>query len=199
MRSCSTDPARHGARTTWLAVAVMLAACSGGRGPAPSELDPLIQERPPRPVLADDAELSAAKLAALSLADDTVSARAEFERLRSGPYTGLADNAEDLLNAALGELAYVQLSEQMLRRNDLDPALRLRLERYLDEQPLESADDSLADNRRDNAGTLFNRAVDPLSRLSIGAALNPRRFACSIRSRKSPRGSGRRFTSGRST
>ncbi len=173
MRSCSTKSQRHGPSCAWLAVAVMLAACGGGRGPAPSELDPLVRERPPRPVLADEAEQSAADLAALALADDLVSARAELERLRRGPHTGLADNAEDVLNAAQGERTYVQLSEQMLKRDDLDAALRLRLERYIDEQPLQSAEDSLADDRRYKAGSMFNRAVEPLSRLSVGAALNP--------------------------
>ena len=173
MRSCSTESRRHGVSSAWLALAVMLAACSGGRGPAPSELDPLTRRRPPRPVLADEAEQSAANLAALALADDLVSARVELEQLRRGPHTGLADNAEDVLNAARGERAYVQLSEQMLEHDDLDPALRLRLERYLDEQPLQSAKDSLADNRRYRLGSMFNRAVAPLSRLSVGAALNP--------------------------
>jgi hypothetical protein len=124
-------------------------------------------------VLADEAEHSAADLAALALAGELVSAQAELLRLRRGPHTGLADNAEDVLNAALGERAYAQLSEQMLKRDDLDPALRLRLERYLDEQPLQSAEDSLADDRRYKAGSIFNRAVAPLSRLSVGVALNP--------------------------
>ena len=182
MRSCSTDSQRrgadrqeawHGASCAWVVVAVMLAACSSGRGPSPSELDPLTSHRPPRPVLADEAEHSAADLAALALAGQLVSAQVELERLRRGPHTGLADNAEDVLNAALGERAYAQLSEQMLKRDDLDPALRLRLERYLDAQPLQSAEDSLADDRRYKAGSIFNRAVAPLSRLSVGVALNP--------------------------
>ena len=173
MRSCSTDSPRYSITSACLVVAVMLAACSSGRGPAPSELDPLTRQLPPRPVLADEAEQSAAELAALALADDLVSAGAELERLRLEPHTGLADNAEDVLNAARGERAYVELSEQMLKRNDLDPALRLRLERYLEDQPLESAADSLADYRRYKAGSIFNRAVAPLSRLSVGVALNP--------------------------
>ena len=165
------------------------------------------QPSSPRPVLADEAEHSAADLAALALAGQLVSAQVELERLRRGPHTGLADNAEDVLNAALGERAYAQLSEQMLKRDDLDPALRLRLERYLDAQPLQSAEDSLADDRRYKAGSIFNRAVAP-SRVSALALHSTRsrpharqwpRFGCSPRSPKSLPGSGRRSTSGRST
>ncbi|MEE9281550.1 MAG: hypothetical protein V3V67_15365 [Myxococcota bacterium] len=137
------------------------------------ELDPLVHERAARPALADDAERDAAELAARALADDLAGAASVLDRLRAGPHTGLADNGEDLLNAASGAAGYAEHAERMLDDEDLDPALRLRLETYLEQQPLRSAARSLADDRRYKAGAVFNRVVEPLSRISAGAALNP--------------------------
>ncbi len=170
MRSCRVS-SRPGA--AGLVLALALGACSGGRGPAPSELDPLVQERAPRPTLPDRAERSVGRLAALVLANDLGAAEARLESLRHGPHTGLVDNAEDLLNSALGPSTYVERAALMLDRDDLDPALRLRLETHLAEQPLRRADRSLADDRRYKAGAVFNRAVVPLSRLASGATLDP--------------------------
>ncbi len=164
MRSC---------RTSSLALVLLLGACSGARGPAPAELDPLIHQRPARAALPDPAERRAGKLAAYALADDPDAAESMLGALRQGEHTGLADNAEDLLNATRGLSGYPERTRRMLDRDDLDPALRLRLETYLEEQPLNSAARQLSDDRRYKAGAIFNRAVAPLSHLSAGIALDP--------------------------
>ena len=75
--------------------------------------------------------------------------------------------------AAGGSLAYPDRADALLDRDDLDPALRRRVELARDADPLRVADARLGEERRAQVGALFNRVIEPLSTLALTGALNP--------------------------
>lgn len=167
-----------------LAAAVVLAICAGActRAPTPAELQPLLDARPARSPLPDDAERMAVRVAAAALAgraDQALSRSAALEReeklrdARGEPPSGLVDNAAEIVAACDGSDAFPAHSRDLLARGDLDPAIRLRLERMITSDPLESADADLAADRRFKAGALVNRIVEPASKLLLTGLLNP--------------------------
>jgi hypothetical protein len=130
--------------------------------------------------LPDDVERATGRLAAVVLANQTDTAAEilgaiqenDADRQRKGlPSTGLTDNALDLFNALEGSRGYPALAEALLDREDLDPVLRSRIERYLESQPLRVAEERLREDRVRKWGSVFNRTVAPASRLFTGGAL----------------------------
>jgi hypothetical protein len=135
-----------------------------------------------RAPLPDDAERAAGRLAAFALAGRPDSAAAMLEALtdddearrqRGEPPTGLADNGRELLAAAGGPAAYSAQAERMLEQAELDPALRRRLQAYLDSQPLRVAERRMRESRRARVGAVVNRVTAPFSRFLFGGTLNP--------------------------
>lgn len=169
--------------TIWCsAAALVLAGCAGERGPAPAEWRPLEAARAAHEPLPDDAERIAARLAAAALvgrvrdaeAEGAALAREDAAREARGELpSGLADNAAELLAACAGSESFPERADALLDRNDLDPALRRRLELARDRAPLSVADTRIAEERRFKLGALFNRVIEPLSTLAISGALNP--------------------------
>ena len=177
--SCRTSRAR-----TALGCAALcaLAACAHPQDPTPAEWRPLESARPPREPLPDDAERIAGRLAAAVLdgrredAEAQAAALAREDALREerGELpSGLADNAAELFAATGGSLAYPDRTDALLDRDDLDPALRRRVELARDAEPLHVADARLGEERRARIGALFNRVIEPLSTLALTGVLNP--------------------------
>ena len=112
-------------------------ACAHPRDPTPAEWRPLETARPPREPLPDDAERIAGRLAAAVLdgrredaeAQAAALAREDAQREERGELpSGLADNAAELFAATGGSIAYPDRTDTLLDRDDLDPALRRRVE-----------------------------------------------------------------------
>jgi len=160
-----------------LPVALVLASCAGPRELSPAERKPMAHATPPRQPLPDAVERTAGRMAALVLADRPDSAAelltlieehdAELEA-RGEPPSGLMDNGIDLLNTLDGSRSYLQHAHEMLERDDVDPRLRRRLERYLDSQPLRLAERRLREDRVIKFGSVINRITAPVSQFLFG-------------------------------
>ena len=146
----------------------------------PAEQEPLANRLAPRQPLPDDLERAAGRLAALALADQPDRAAEvlgwmndyEERRMREGRRpSGLLDNGLDLLNALDGTERYPARAEELLRRKDLDPVTRRRIEHALESQPLRVASRRLHEDRVRKLGSLFNRLVAPASHLLLGGGL----------------------------
>ncbi len=142
----------------------------------------MLAGRPAREPLPDDAERIAARVAAAALAGRTDQARslaASLERedalreARGEKPSGLRDNATEVVAACDGSDAFPDHARALLARSDLDPALRRRLEWAIATDPLERADASVAEDRQWKAGSIFNRLVEPVSKLLLTGITNP--------------------------
>ena len=107
----------------------------------------------------DEADVALARLVAL-----------EQARLAAGEApTDLVPHAMDARNAMLGDgPAWRLATRELLDRNDLDPALRARLERGIQEDPLEVADARKQDAFTRRLARRVNALAEPLGR-SIGS------------------------------
>ncbi|MGH2899870.1 MAG: hypothetical protein ACRDMZ_14445, partial [Solirubrobacteraceae bacterium] len=166
------------AAALWIALAAQ--ACT--RAPTPAEIQPVLDGRPARLPLPDDAERIASRIAAASLAGHTDEASALATRLesedaarveRGEPPSGLVDNAAEILWASDGSDAFPGHAEDLLDRDDLDPAMRRRLQLAIASDPLVAADASVAEERQWKFGAVVNRVVEPLSKLLISGIANP--------------------------
>jgi hypothetical protein len=142
----------------------------------------VLEGRPAREPLPDDAERIASRVAAAALAGRTDQARSRSASLeredalresRGEPPSGLADNAAELVAACDGSDAFAVHARALLARNDLDPALTRRLEWTIADDPLERADASVSLDRQWKAGSIFNRVVEPVSKLLLTGIANP--------------------------
>jgi tetratricopeptide (TPR) repeat protein len=166
----------------WAVAAVLAAGCAAHRPETAAELDPLEPGGERSVALPDDTEVAAGRLAAMVLADRPDSAASYYAEMREAedrrratdaPRTGLLDNARDLQNSLEGTDDYADHARRMLAQDDLDPVLRRRLEVFLESQPLAIAEERLREDRRVKVASVFNRLVEPMSRLALGASLNP--------------------------
>jgi hypothetical protein len=111
--------------------------------------------------------------------DQALSLAASLEALdvlreaRGEPPSGLADNVAELVAACDGSDAFPIQARTLLARGDLDPALRRRLAWTIANEPLERADASVSEDRQWKAGALFNRVVEPVSKLLLTGIANP--------------------------
>ena len=142
----------------------------------------MLDGSPAREPLPDDAERIASRVAAAALAGHTDQALSlaaglaredELREARGEPASGLADNAAVVTAACAGSDAFPAHARTLLARNDLDPALRLSLERMIASDPLERADASISDDRQWKAGSVFNRVAQPLSQFLLTGVANP--------------------------
>jgi hypothetical protein len=136
------------------------------------------------PIVPDEADHAAADAATAALAGDAdgvaaaVARIAAFDAARSEGPTGLEPAALDLLHAsARPGRAYDEASLDLLERDDLDPALRERIERARADDPLRIADARVHDARMTAAARLFNTVVEPIGQSLLVTALAPYRLA----------------------
>jgi hypothetical protein len=113
-----------------------------------------------------------------------VAALAELESARlqeADTPTGLVPYALDLRNATTTDpLEYEAESRRLLERDDLDPALRHRLEAMVDDDERLLANERLSDAREARAGRIFNALVEPVGRSIVNGIMLPWRLARSI-------------------
>lgn len=156
-------------------LALSLSACAGPGGlPVDATLQPLPEARA---IVPDDADLAARDLAAAALATDHPGVTRSLSRLETldgdetandrAP-TGLVPVAEDLAAASADDhVAYVRASEALLQRDDLDPALRTRLEQTLADEPLRLAAARRHDALVNSIASIFNVIAEPLGRAAL--------------------------------
>jgi len=130
----------------------------------------------------DVADHTAAELAAAALASDREEAILALERLEDvdtvlvaveEPQTGLVPAARDLVNTTLDDpRRYREETRKLLEEDDLDPALRGRLELVSSDDPLLLARARMRDSYMISFGRAFNAIAEPLGRslMSVGAA-----------------------------
>lgn len=156
-------------------VALALSACAG-RGGAP--VGPPLQPLPEaRAIVPDDADLAARDLAAAALASSRPNVARSLSQLesldgdaaaRDGAPTGLVPVAKDLAAASADDRAgYVRSTEALLQRDDLDPALRTRLEQSLADEPLRLAQARRRDAFVNSFASVFNVIAEPLGRAAL--------------------------------
>jgi hypothetical protein len=174
------------ARAALAAAVVVACACaSPGAPPAGSAL----RDGRLAPLVPDAAEHAAADLAAAALVGDLAAADAAIARIRAfdaereAGDTGLAPAAEDLFNAAARPgRAWRSAAEQLLERDDLDPALRERITRALRDDPLVRADARVRDARVSAFARGFNTLAEPIGQSLLSTALAPWRLVRSLAS-----------------
>ncbi len=97
------------------------------------------------------------------------------------PRTGLVPAAVDLANATQGDpRAYRSGTQRLLERDDLDPALRARLEIAERDDPLVLARDRLREDWLFEFGRAFNAVAEPLGSSITTFTLAPYRLARSV-------------------
>jgi hypothetical protein len=175
------------------ATAFLLAGCAKpGAAPGRSVIDANVQFATVAP---DAADYVSARLAAAALvAGDDEESRYEVERalasldaiervldLTDEPRTGLVPAARDLRNAALYDHRGYRISaEELLADDGLDPALRERIERFNDDDPIALADARIRDAWVLSFGRAFNALAEPVGKSIMTIAAAPYRLAQSI-------------------
>ncbi len=171
----------------WVAAlaALSLAAChTPGGQPAGSAFVPP-HELPP--LMPDEVDHTAADLATATLASNRRSAAHALAKLRAAdgsrdeeglPPTGLMPSAQDLVNATLDdERSYRSATENLLDEDDLDAAVRGRLEQVTADDPLRLADQRTLDARITRFGQAFNAVAEPLGTSILNATMAPYRLS----------------------
>jgi hypothetical protein len=140
-------------------------------GPA---IEPLPEARA---IVPDDVDLAARDLAAASLAGDRAGVASTLSRLEHldtlhaeshGVATGLVPVAKDLAAASSDDhVTYIRAADQLLERDDLDPALRARLEQNVADEPLRIAALRRRDARVNQIAGIFNVIMEPLGRAAL--------------------------------
>jgi hypothetical protein len=159
-----------------LVASALLSLASGcGAAFAPAEIAPLERGTAPREPLPDEAERAVARLAASCFAGPCAMQRLDELRAidaareaQDMPPTNLVDDALDLMNAGKGEQAYLSYAQDMLEDDQADATLRLKLERYVETQPLAIARRRLREDRTAVLGGLFNQLSGPAARMATG-------------------------------
>jgi hypothetical protein len=97
------------------------------------------------------------------------------------PPTGVLPYALDARNATLDDtLAYRRAAEALLRRKDLDPALRARIRQEVADDPLRLADARLHDARMRRVGRAVNALSEALGRSAFNSFMFPVRVVRSM-------------------
>ncbi|MBW2713336.1 MAG: hypothetical protein JRC77_06245 [Deltaproteobacteria bacterium] len=97
------------------------------------------------------------------------------EREKAGkPISGLLPYAEAALIACIDDDAlYRQKERELLKDDDLDPALRARLEQGAADDPLLLAQQRLQEDRTEHYGGVYNRVAGPLGRFALSGVMIP--------------------------
>jgi hypothetical protein len=171
-----------------LTAAAGLSACRSPAGAPPaSAFRPSARVLVPPPDVADRTAVEAARAALISDRAATERALWRMNRIETvltlsdDKSTGLVPVSIDLLNATLDDRrAYRGATQQLLARNDLDPALRVQLEQFRDDDPLELANDRVRDALLLEFGRAFNSLAEPIGRSIMTWQLAPYRLGRSL-------------------
>jgi len=146
---------------------------------------PTLPLRPP-----DELDRSAHALASAVLLGEPGRAEAARERIegldadraRSGEApSGLAPYAQDAVNATAPDpLAFDAAQRELLERDDLDEALRRRVEAEVDDDPLSLAEKRMGEAQRSRLSRLVNAFTQAIGTSFASPALLPYRLATSL-------------------
>jgi hypothetical protein len=138
-------------------------------------------------IIPDDADIAAADIAAAALVSDRDAAQDALMRLEEfdgalaadeAPTTGLSDVAVDLVNSTLDDPRdYREATRRLLEEDDLDPALRSRLDLAADDDPLVLARKRMWDSYMISFGRAFNAVAEPLGKSMSNWNMAPYRLA----------------------
>jgi len=167
--------------------ALALGCATAGAPPVLSPMEPLPMVGNYVP---DDNDRLAHSLAIAVLSNDRQAADDCIEELqaidasrreRDEPPTGMLPYALDARNATLDDtLAYRREADALLRRRDLDPALRARIRQEVADDPLLLADARLRDARMMHIGRAVNSFSTALGRSTFNSLMLPVRVLRSI-------------------
>jgi hypothetical protein len=142
------------------------------------------------PLVPDEADHAAADLAASALVADPAGAadavaridRYDEEQEDHGEVrSGLAPAARDLVNAAQAPgRAYLDASDALLSRGDLDPAMRERLAREASTDPLARGNQHMIDAYVTSFAHAFNAVAEPVGKSIFTMTLAPVRLGASL-------------------
>jgi hypothetical protein len=182
-----TDSLRSGSLPA-LVLAVIAAMLLGGcRTPGAALQDSALEPQITLGILVpDDADHAAADVAAAALVSDREAAQQAIARLEDfdlrreaddGLPTGLVPVARDLVNATLDDSRqYREATRELLDDNDLDPALRRRLDMVTDDDPLLLARARMRDSFIISFGRAFNAVAEPLGQSITNTSMAPYRL-----------------------
>jgi len=141
-------------------------------------------------IVPDVADHTAAELAAAALASDREEAILALERLENvdtvlgaveEPQTGLVPVARDLANTTLDDpRRYREETRKLLEEDDLDPALRGRLELVSADDPLLLARARMRDSYVISFGRAFNAVAEPLGNSIMSFSMAPYRLGSAL-------------------
>jgi hypothetical protein len=145
---------------------------------------PTLGAAPPQPVDLAARDVAAQALVAKGPEDVSLEALVAIEAAREDagePPTGILPHALEARDATLdGHRARRRASQQLLRRRDLDPAMRARLELEVEDDPLRLADARIHDSRVQKFGRRVNALVEPIGRSLSNLAMLPFRAASAV-------------------
>jgi hypothetical protein len=174
---------------TLLCAGSALALACAGPGAVPDQA-PLATDVRFAPIVPDDADHASADLAVSALVGDASGAREALDRIErfdeerkaeGEDETGLAPIAQDLFNASsVPGRSYLDASDALLERGDVDAATRERLERNVAGDPLELADARIRDAHVTSFARFFNAVVEPVGKSALTTAMVPVRLGLSL-------------------
>lgn len=98
----------------------------------------------------------------------------EARKKAKQPISGLVPYAEAALFACIDDdVTYRQKGRALLKEDDLDPALRARLEEEASDDPLLLAKKRIQDDHTVQYGSAYNRIAGPLGRFALSGVLIP--------------------------
>ncbi len=159
---------------------ILFCACHTATPPPLETLNAPVRFAPLAP---DKADLAAVAIATEVLKDcsesaqDSIDEIESFDRFReqnNQPVSGLLPYAHAAGFACIDDdVTYRQKENALLEDDDLDPALRARLEQEAADDPLLLAKKRLHDERTVRYGSAYNRIAGPVGRLALSGILIP--------------------------
>jgi len=164
----------------------LLAAAGGLACTTPAALpigEPIGRPQRRAPIVPDALDHAAADLAAATLAADPKGVATALDGLERAETERRAEQDEPsgLVPAGIEAADAVRApgragraaTERLLDRDDVDPATRERLQRWLDDDPLELARDRVGDARFIAVARLFNSVSEPVGRSILNTTMLP--------------------------
>lgn len=168
---------------TVLGVALLAGCRTPGAAPRGSALEPQVALGI---LVPDSADYAAADVAAAALVSDRDAAQRAIERLEEfdaqresedARPTGLLPVSRDLVNSTLDDpRRYREATRELLDEDELDPALRRRLDLVADDDPLLLARARMRDSYVISFGRAFNAIAEPLGNSITNTSMAPYRI-----------------------
>ncbi|MBW2359586.1 MAG: hypothetical protein JRG84_01675 [Deltaproteobacteria bacterium] len=180
--------ASRNSRVLAAALAALLCGCLSPAGvPPDTAFHPADHVSVPTPDAADRTASALARAALVGTHADTERALRNMRAIDTVLYsaderpTGMFDISTDLTNSTLDDdREYQRASLALLARDDVDPLLRARLERFTANDTLVLADDRMHDAMLIEVARAFNTLAEPLGKSITSAQMAPYRLGRAI-------------------